>query len=166
MQTSSALLLTAAKLAELVALGHNRISQIYLHWTAGRYAQLYDDYHFNIDADGSIYQTCTQLTELKSHTWHRNTGAIGIALCCACGALPHNGRDTEFGKFPPTPRQIDAAGKLVAKLARRGSISLSTAGTSLLTAKPRLSTATDRTAATPKPAGTYGICAIHPATEQ
>ena len=25
---------------------------------------------------------------------------------------------------------------------------------------------TDRTAATPKPAGTYGICAIHQATEQ
>ena len=43
MQTSSVPLLTAAKLAELVALGHNRISQIYLHWTAGRYAQLYDD---------------------------------------------------------------------------------------------------------------------------
>ena len=106
MQTSSAPLLTAAKLAELVALGHNRISQIYLHWTAGHYGQLYDDYHFNIDADGSIYQTCTQLTELKSHTWHRNTGAIGIALCCACGALPHNGRDTEFGKFPPTPRHL------------------------------------------------------------
>ena len=68
MQISSAPLLTAAKLSELVALGHNRISQIYLHWTAGRYGQLYDDYHFNIDADGSIYQTCTQLTELKSHT--------------------------------------------------------------------------------------------------
>ena len=118
MQISSAPLLTAAKLSELVALGHNRISQIYLHWTAGRYGQLYDDYHFNIDADGSIYQTCTQLTELKSHTWQRNTGAIGIALCCACGALPHNGRDTDFGKFPPTPRQIDAAGKLVAKLAQ------------------------------------------------
>lgn len=49
MQISSAPLLTAAKLAELVALGHNRISQIYLHWTAGRYGQLYDDYHFNID---------------------------------------------------------------------------------------------------------------------
>ena len=112
MQTSSVPQLTAAKLAELVALGHNRISQIYLHWTAGSYGQLYDDYHFNIDADGSIYQTCTQLTELKSHTWHRNTGAIGIALCCACGALPHNGRDTDFGKFPPTPRQIDAYRRL------------------------------------------------------
>ncbi len=119
MQISSAPLLTAAKLAELVALGHNRISQIYLHWTAGRYGQLYDDYHFNIDADGSIYQTCTQLTELKSHTWHRNTGAIGIALCCACSALPHNGRDTEFGKFPaPHPSRSTPQVKLVAKLAQ------------------------------------------------
>ncbi len=68
MQTSSTPLLTAAALAELIALGRNRISQIYLHWTAGRYGQLYDDYHFNIDADGSVYQTCTQLTQLKSHT--------------------------------------------------------------------------------------------------
>lgn len=118
MQTSSTPLLTAAALAELIALGRNRISQIYLHWTAGRYGQLYDDYHFNIDADGSVYQTCTQLTQLKSHTWHRNTGAIGIALCCACGALPHNGKDAEFGQYPPTPRQIDAVGKLVAQLAQ------------------------------------------------
>ena len=124
MQISSAPLLTAAKLAELAALGRNRISLLYLHWTAGRYGQLYDDYHFNIDADGSIYQTCTQLTELKSHTWQRNTGAIGIALCCGLGALPHNGMDTEFGKFPPTPRQIDAAGKLVASLAQGLNISI------------------------------------------
>ena len=155
-------IISLTQLAVVAGCSRDHITQLYLHWTAGRYGQVYDDYHLNIDADGSVYQTCTQLTELKSHTWHRNTGAIGIALCCACGALPHNGRDTEFGKFPPTPQQIDAAGILVAK--RRGSISLSTAGTSLLTAKPRLSTATDRTAATPKPAGTYGICAIHPAT--
>ena len=103
MQISSAPLLTAAKLAELVALGHNRISQIYLHWTAGRYGQLYNDYHFNIDADGSIYQTCTQLTELKSHTWHRNTGAIGIALCCACGALPITAGILSSASFRPLP---------------------------------------------------------------
>ena len=63
MQTSSAPLLTAAKLAELVALGHNRISQIYLHWTAGRYGQLYDDYHFNIDADGTVYLTSSSLSQ-------------------------------------------------------------------------------------------------------
>ena len=118
LQTSSTLLLTADALSRLTALGRNRIAQSYLHWTAGRYGQLYDDYHFNIDADGSIYQTCTQLTELKSHTWQRNTSAIGIALCCAQGALPHSGTDTEFGSYPPTSQQIDAAGKLVAQLAQ------------------------------------------------
>ena len=90
MQISSAPLLTAAKLAELVALGHNRISQIYLHWTAGRYGQLYDDYHFNIDADGSsVYQTCTQLTELKSHTWHRTIPALSVSLSAAPTARCH-----------------------------------------------------------------------------
>ena len=82
MQISSAPLLTAAKLSELVALGHNRISQIYLHWTAGRYGQLYDDYHFNIDADGSIYQTCTQLTELKSR------GSAIPSLSVSLSAVP------------------------------------------------------------------------------
>ena len=118
MLVSSPQKVSLTQVAVMAQAAKGRIAQIYLHWTAGRYGQLYDDYHFNIDADGSIYQTCTQLTELKSHTWHRNTGAIGIALCCACSALPHNGRDTEFGKFPPTPQQIDAAGKLVAKLAQ------------------------------------------------
>ena len=117
-QTSSAQRLTAAALTGLIAQGQGRISSIYLHWTAGRYGQLFADYHFNIDGDGSIYQTCTQLTEPKSHTWHRNTGAIGIALCCALGALPHNGTDADFGCYPPTPLQIDAAGKLVAALAQ------------------------------------------------
>ena len=111
-------IISLTQLAAVAGCSRDHITQLYLHWTAGRYGQVYDDYHLNIDADGSIYQTCTQLTELKCHTWHRNTGAIGIALCCAYGALPHNGRNTEFGKFPPTPRQINAAGKLVAKLAQ------------------------------------------------
>ena len=31
------------------------INKIYLHWTAGRYNQQFDDYHINIDGDGNIY---------------------------------------------------------------------------------------------------------------
>ena len=118
LQPSSTPLLTAAALTELTAMGRNRISQIYLHWTAGRYGQLFDDYHFNIDADGTIYQTCTQLSDLKSHTWHRNTGAIGIALCCGLGAVPNQGINTDFGNWPPTARQIDTTGRLAANLAQ------------------------------------------------
>ncbi|WP_455651294.1 hypothetical protein, partial [Phascolarctobacterium sp.] len=45
MQTSSTPLMTAAALAELVALGRNRISQSYLHWTAGRYGP------YSVDAE-------------------------------------------------------------------------------------------------------------------
>ena len=98
-------------------------NRIYLHWTGGHYGHVYDDYHISIDWDGTLYVPpggagADALTLLREHTWHRNTGAIGIALCCAHGALPHNGRNTEFGKFPPTPRQINAAGKLVAALAQ------------------------------------------------
>ena len=39
------------------------IKHIYLHWTAGRYGQAFDDYHLNIDERGEIYQTCNSLTE-------------------------------------------------------------------------------------------------------
>ncbi len=92
LQGSSPPVLTEDRLRELTALGRNRITQLYLHWTAGRYGELYDYYHFNIDADGSIYHTC------------------------AFGALPHHGYDTDFGSYPPTPQQIDAAAKLVARL--------------------------------------------------
>lgn len=116
LQKAATPVLTTAKLRDLTVLGRNRIAQIYLHWTAGRYGELYDDYHFNIDADGSIYRTCALLTDYKPHTWHHNSGSIGIALCCALGALPHHGYDTAFGSYPPTPQQIDAAAKLTAQL--------------------------------------------------
>ena len=115
MQTSSAPLLTAAKLAELVALGHNRISQIYLHWTAGRYGQLYDDYHFNIDADGTVYRT-SSLSQYKSHTWRRNSGSIAVALCCGLGAQANHGYDADLGQFAPTAVQTDKMAQTVALL--------------------------------------------------
>ena len=40
---------------EVRALAQNvkgRIKHIYLHWTAGRYGQAFDDYHLNIDEHG------------------------------------------------------------------------------------------------------------------
>lgn len=58
------------------------INVIYLHWTAGRYNQVFDDYHLNIGEYGEIYLTCDELTDLKAHTWHRNSNAAGITLCC------------------------------------------------------------------------------------
>lgn len=93
------------------ALSAGRQVKIYLHWTAGHYGQFYDDYHINIDADGSLYLTCTSLADIKAHTWRRNTGAIGIALACCAGADSNN-----LGAEPPTEMQIECLAQVVAVL--------------------------------------------------
>ena len=99
---------------QLCQSAQGQINRIYLHWTAARYGQQFDDYHFNVDADGSIYQTCSSLTERKSHTWHRNTGAIGIALCCAYKATAYADGNVDFGAYPPTVAMLDSTAQLVA----------------------------------------------------
>lgn len=86
--------------------------KLYLHWTAGHYGQFFDSYHINIDADAGIYLSTNNLAALKSHTYRRNSGAIGIALACAYQATPVN-----LGPEPPTPAQIEAAAQVVAVLA-------------------------------------------------
>lgn len=105
------------QLADLAACARNRIAQIYLHWTAGRYGQVYDDYHLNIDADGTVYCTCDSLIEQKSHTWRRNSGSIGIALCGGLGAQANHGYDAELGPFAPTAAQTDKLAQMLALLA-------------------------------------------------
>lgn len=104
------------RLAEVAARSRGKINRIYLHWTAGHYADVYDDYHINIGRDGELYITCDDFTEQKAHTWRRNTGSIGIAMCCAYGASAIRGSDTDFGKEPPTQLQIEAMAKAVAVL--------------------------------------------------
>lgn len=130
--------ITEEELIRLAKRAKGRITTIYLHWTAGHYGQVYDDYHLNIDRDGTLYATCDELTERKAHTWKRNKGTIGIALCCASDAdcilpaavyapeavsavEPDEYRDPyqaviDFGCEPPTVRQIDALAKIVAIL--------------------------------------------------
>ncbi len=102
------------KLAALARQARGSIDRIYLHWTAGHYTDVYDDYHLNIGPSGELYLTCKEFTETKAHTWHRNTGSIGIALCCAVGATAHNGSDTHFGNEPPTALQIETMAQTVA----------------------------------------------------
>lgn len=91
----------------------NRDVKIYLHWTAGRYDQCFDDYHLNITDDGSIYASTDDLSETLAHTWHRNTGSVGVTLCCCYGA------DTaDLGDYPPTAAQIETMAQVVAVLAK------------------------------------------------
>ncbi|MDR1702091.1 MAG: N-acetylmuramoyl-L-alanine amidase [Sporomusaceae bacterium] len=90
------------------------LNKVYLHWTAGRYTQVFPGYHICIKGDGEVWFSTDDLSELKDHTWRRNTRAIGIALCCALGAVaPHN-----FGRFPPTDAQIETLSEVVAIISR------------------------------------------------
>lgn len=105
--------ITLDELKEIASASNGCIDKIYLHWTAGRYHQFYDDYHINIDEDGAIIITCDDLTELKAHTWRRNSNAVGVAMCCCYNALANNGVDADFGEFPPTAQQIETMAKVV-----------------------------------------------------
>lgn len=88
-----------------------RDPKIYLHWTAGRYDTDYPDYHICINGEGKIV-LMADLTETLPHTWHRNSGSIGIALDCAYGATSE-----DLGSYPPTAAQIEAMAQVTAVLA-------------------------------------------------
>lgn len=91
--------------------GKGGIDRIYLHWTAGRYDQIFADYHINIVGDGNICISTRDFTIKKAHTWRRNSRAIGICLCCAYHATTNN-----MGDYPPTTKQIESMSKVVATL--------------------------------------------------
>ncbi len=93
-----------------------RLKCLYLHWTAGHYGQAYDDYHINIDRDGTIYQTCTKLTEFKQHTYLRNTDTLGITLCCGYQASCQASGKVHLGGEPPTEQQIATLAQVIAIL--------------------------------------------------
>lgn len=82
--------------------------KIYLHWSAGHYGQFFEDYHINIDSDGSIYASTDDLSERLAHTYHRNTGAVGVSMACCAGATSN-----DLGDESPTTAQIDAMAKVV-----------------------------------------------------
>ena len=116
--------LTPAMLAGLARNAKGQISCIFLHWSAGYYGQSFKDYHLCIDGDGKVYSMCLNLTDKKAHTWHRNTGSVGIAMNCCWGAKCYRRSDEEidndkakgiisplkygadWGIYPPTPQQI------------------------------------------------------------
>ena len=85
--------------------------KLYLHWTACPYNAVFEDYHINIGPDGELRFTGA-LDEIKSHTWKRNSGAIGIAID-GCT----NANTSDLGDEPPTEAQIEAMAKVIAVLA-------------------------------------------------
>ena len=92
---------------------YGRDVKLYLHWSAGHYGQFFSDYHINIDHDGSVYVSTEDFGDIKSHTYKRNSGAIGISLACCYQATTNN-----FGPEPPTQAQIEAISQVVAVLCK------------------------------------------------
>lgn len=93
---------------------NGRDVKLYLHWTAGRYGQFWDDYHIQIDADGALYMPKTaSLSTLLAATYRRNSGSVAIALLGCYGAAT----DGELGANPPTAAQIESMARAVAVLA-------------------------------------------------
>lgn len=88
------------------------IDKIYLHWSAGYYDTVFDDYHINIQGDGEIIVT-GGFGEIKAHTWQRNSGSIGVSLCCA-----YNATSNDLGEEPPTEIQIEKMAQVIAHLAK------------------------------------------------
>jgi hypothetical protein len=93
----------------------NIIGIVY-HWSGGKYDQIFSDYHYNIifnqkTLKAEIVKTCKEDTDILSHTWHRNTGRIGVSLSCCYNATTNN-----LGSFPPTVQQIELACSLCGKL--------------------------------------------------
>lgn len=108
--------ITLDELRQLATAANGKINKIYLHWTAGHYHQFFGDYHLNIDNDGAIIATTDDLAEYKEHTWHRNSRAIGICMCCCADATAYADGGVDFGTVPPTAMQIDGMAKAVAVL--------------------------------------------------
>lgn len=123
--------MTPDSLDDVRRLAHNArgmIDHVYLHWTAGWYGQCYDSYHICIDKGGEIYLMCdNSLTEVKAHTWQRNTGAVGVSLCC-CGdaTATADGSRIDLGSEPPTAQQIESMAEVVAVLADEFQLPLDT----------------------------------------
>ena len=101
------------------------IDKLYLHWTAGTYGQVFDDYHINIDEHGEIYLTCNTLRDLKSHTWNRNSRSVGITLCCAKGAVLNYRWKPVFAGYPPTEEQVEQMAIVIAILCRELELEIS-----------------------------------------
>lgn len=111
-----------AELAESIKQANGYIKRVYLHWSAGRYGEIYDDYHISIDNDGCIYMPDSDLTIQREHTWLRNSKAVGIAVCGCLDAQANNGYDMEMGTYPVTPAQIEAMAYIVALFAKHGGV--------------------------------------------
>lgn len=91
----------------------NRDVMMYLHWSAGRFNQTFEDYHINITGDGLIYVSTNDFSDILAHTYRRNSGAVGITLCACYGATTN-----DLGDYAPTEQQIEVMSQVIAVVAK------------------------------------------------
>lgn len=62
------MIISEKDIIRLAEKSYGQIKCIYLHWTAGRYNQLFNDYHLNIDGVGNVHQTAPDFNTTLCHT--------------------------------------------------------------------------------------------------
>jgi N-acetyl-anhydromuramyl-L-alanine amidase AmpD len=112
--------------------GVKNMKRIIIHWTAGTNYPCSTDlehYHYLIDKDGKLYngkykpednEDCTD-KKYAQHCGGGNTGAIGISLC---GMYVPTGVAVQKTKYPLTAVQCERAFKLIAELAKKYNIAI------------------------------------------
>jgi hypothetical protein len=105
-----------ALLAALPKLGDGEsILKLYMHWSVGPYGVTFPDYNvcvclpdgataFEAKITNDPYNNATYPLAAAgaSHTWRRNSTALGLAACAMEGATTSN-----FGVYPVTDHQIE-----------------------------------------------------------
>lgn len=110
------------------------MKRIIIHWTAGTYTPNTIDkqhYHYLVDGNGIVHsgvfrpednENCKD-GKYAQHTGGGNTGSVGVALCGMCGFKGANNP----GKYPINRVQCEAMFKLVAELASKYHIAVTSA---------------------------------------
>ena len=102
-----------------------KMKRIILHWTAGGYNASSTDkehYHILIQGDGTLVRgdhpiddnVSTADDDYAAHTRGRNTGSIGVSVCCMVGA---HEKTSKFGVAPMKKAQWLQMAAVTAELA-------------------------------------------------
>lgn len=90
-----------AIMATLPAVPAGTISRLYLHWTVAPFGCTFADYNGEVDFENGNWKMVmthdprdnavgVNNNPEASHTWHRNTGAVGVSLAGMSGATEHD----------------------------------------------------------------------------
>ncbi len=105
--------LTLEELKNCIERSAGAFDVVYIHWTGGGYNYHPDDYHINIDDEGTIYRT-KDFREQPVATWHRNYRSLAIAIDCCKDAVLYGDGHADFGGCPPTDAQIECLAQVIA----------------------------------------------------